>query len=75
VAEDHWEPARLIPTSGIRGSDDAERRATSALLAVLCSVKEFGAAIVRPLGAPAGQIDAFTEMPFVHASGPFILTA
>jgi hypothetical protein len=38
-------------------------------------VKEFGAAIVRPLGAPAGQIDAFTEMPFVHASGPFILTA
>jgi hypothetical protein len=75
MAEDYWEPARLIPTSGIRGSDDAERRATSALLAVLCSVKEFGAAIVRPLGAPAGQIDTFIEVPFeagdrtVHPDG------
>src|SRR5713101_5444490 len=75
MAEDYWELARLIPTSGIRGPDDAERRATSALLAVLRSVKEFGAAIVRPLGAPAGPIETFIEVPFesgdrtVHPDG------
>lgn len=30
MAEEHWQPARLIPTSGINGQDEAERRATSA---------------------------------------------
>lgn len=62
--QEHWQPARLIPTSGINGQDEAERRATSALLAVLGSVKEFGAAIVRPLGAPAGAISTYIEVPF-----------
>ena len=28
--EDGWQPARLIPTSGIKGADEQERRATSA---------------------------------------------
>lgn len=65
MAEGHWQPARLIPTSGINGQDEAERRATSALLAVLCSVKEFGVAITKPLGAPAGGIGTFIEVPFV----------
>ncbi len=64
MAEDHWQTARLIPTSGISGPEEAERRATSALLAVITAVKEFGAAVVRPLGAPAGPIDAFIEVPF-----------
>src|SRR4051794_21547186 len=59
-----WHPARLIPTSGITGQNEAERRATSALLAVMGAVKEFGAAIVRPLGAPAGQLATFIEVPF-----------
>jgi hypothetical protein len=65
MAEDTWQPARLIPTSGIAGSDEAERRATSALLAVMGIVREFGAAIVRPLGAPGGQLATFIEVPFV----------
>ena len=64
MAEDHWQPARLIPTSGISGQDEAERRATSALLSVIGAVREFGAAIVRPLGAPAGHIDSYIEVPF-----------
>jgi hypothetical protein len=64
MPEETWHEARLIPTSGISGSDEQERRATSALLAVMSSVREFGRAIVGPLGAPAGQLSAFIEVPF-----------
>jgi hypothetical protein len=63
MAEDHWQPARLIPTSGIQGQDEAERRATSALLAVMGSVREFGMALTKPLGAPASQLQTFIEVP------------
>ncbi len=44
-------------------------RATSALLAVVSSVKEFGAAVLRPLGAPAGTISTFIEVQFELADG------
>jgi len=64
VSEETWNQARLIPTSGINGDQEAERRATSALLAVLTAVKEFGRAITQPLGAPAGKVEAFIEVPF-----------
>jgi hypothetical protein len=64
MAEDAWHEARLIPTSGISGPAEQERRATSALLAVMSSVREFGRAITQPLGAPAGQFQAFIEVPF-----------
>ena len=67
MAEDNWQQARLIPTSGINGPDEAERRATSALLAVMGSVREFGQAIVKPLGAPGATLATFIEVPF--ASG------
>ncbi len=59
-----WQPARLIPTSGITGQDEAERRATSALLAVTPVVKDFGYGLLRPLGAPQGTLEAFIEVPF-----------
>lgn len=62
--EADWEIARLIPVSGINGSDEQERRGSSALLAVLNSVKEFGRTIVGSLGAPAGTIETFIEVPF-----------
>lgn len=64
MADNKWQAARLIPTSGISGPEEAERRATSALLAVMSSVRDFGQAITKPLGAPAGQIEAFIEVPF-----------
>lgn len=64
MAEESWHEARLIPTSGINGAEEQERRATSALLAVIGAVKEFGRAIVKPLGAPAGQVSCFIEVPF-----------
>lgn len=56
--------ARLIPTSGIKGTDEQERRATSALLAVMTAVKEFGRGLTAPLGAPAGKLQTYVEVPF-----------
>jgi hypothetical protein len=67
--EENWHQARLIPTSGINGAEEQERRATSALLAVLTAVREFGRALTMPLGAPAGQIETFIEVPFTLESG------
>ena len=66
MSEDAWLAARLIPTSGINGAEEQERRATSALLAVMSAVKEFGRALTQPLGAPAGAIETYIEVPFSH---------
>lgn len=65
MPEESWNEARLIPTSGISGADEQERRATSALLAVMSSVREFHRALLQPLGAPAGAMQAFIEVPFM----------
>ena len=65
MAEEAWHEARLIPTSGINGAEEQERRATSALLAVLSAVNEFGRALVKPFGAPAGNMECFIEVPFI----------
>lgn len=65
MAEENWHEARLIPTSGINGAEEQERRATSALLAVTTAVREFGRALVKPLGAPAGTIETYIEVPFL----------
>ena len=65
MAEQSWHEARLIPTSGINGAEEQERRATSALLAVMTAVKEYGRALVKPLGAPAGTIETYIEVPFL----------
>src|SRR5690349_7724913 len=64
LAEETWHEARLIPTSGISGADEQERRATSALLAVITAVREFGRSLLQPLGAPAGNVHTFIEVPF-----------
>lgn len=64
VAEESWHEARLIPTSGINGAEEQERRATSALLAVMTAVREFGRSLTKPYGAPAGAIETYIEVPF-----------
>jgi hypothetical protein len=64
MAEESWHEARLIPTSGINGAEEQERRATSAVLAVLTAVKEYNRAILGPFGAPAGAVEAYIEVPF-----------
>lgn len=46
------------------GADEQERRGSSAFLAVLSSVREFGRDVTALLGAPAGQIETFIEVPF-----------
>jgi hypothetical protein len=65
MTEEAWHEARLIPTSGINGAEEQERRATSALLAVISAVKEFGRALTQPLGAPAGVLECYIEVPFL----------
>lgn len=64
MAEENWHQARLIPTSGINGAAEQERRATSALLAVMTSVREYGRVLTQPLGAPAGVVETYIEVPF-----------
>lgn len=60
-----WHQARLIPTSGINGAEEQERRATSALLAVMSAVKEFGRVLTQRYGAPAGALETYIEVPFM----------
>jgi len=64
VGEVEWERARLFSVTGIGGAVEQESRATSALLAVIQSVREFGRAITAPMGAPAGRVSTFIEVPF-----------
>src|ERR1700754_2763970 len=64
MAEETWLAARLIPTSGINGAEEQERRATSALLAVMSSVREYSRSLLGPLGAPAGTVETYIEVPF-----------
>ena len=65
MAEESWHVARLIPTSGINGAEEQERRATSALLAVMAAVREFGRSLTGRFGAPAGIVETYIEVPFV----------
>ncbi len=68
-AEERWLPARLIPTGGIKGQQEQESRATSVLLAVLKAVPEFANALLKPLGAPKGQLRTYVEVPLKDADG------
>jgi hypothetical protein len=69
-----WHVARLIPTAGIKGQEEQERRATSALLAVMHAVPEFGHALLKELGAPKSTvIDTFAEVRFKDAAGKTVI--
>jgi hypothetical protein len=68
-SQDSWQPARLIPVAGIRGQEEQERRATSALLAVMTAVPEFGRALTADLGAPKGRITTFAEIQLKDGDG------
>lgn len=63
-----WREARLIPTSGIKGAQEQEVRATSALLSVLTIVPSFAHAVLKPCGAPLGRVrgnvETFVEVAF-----------
>lgn len=69
-----WHPARLIPTVGIKGQEEQERRATSSLLAVMRAVPEFGHALLKELGAPKSPvIQTFTEVRFKDSNGKLVI--
>ena len=59
-----FQVSRLIPTTGIKGALDQERRASSAFLAVLRIVPEIAHAFLKPLGAPKGLVETFIEPEF-----------
>lgn len=61
---ENFQSARLIPVTGIKGSLDQERRASSALLAVLRIVPEYSDTLLKPLGAPSGSLLSFIEPEF-----------
>jgi hypothetical protein len=63
-ADEAWQQPRLIPTSGITGTDEAERRAASAFLAVLPAVREYSRTLLGGVNAPAGNIETFVDVPF-----------
>ena len=67
-----WQLARLIPVSSRRNDKEEERRATSALLAVLSAVDEFGVAFTKPYGAPKGRLRAYIEVSFEMAEGEIV---
>ena len=64
MGEVEWERACLFPVPDINGADKRERRAASAFLAVVQLVRELGAAIMVPVGTPAGRLSAYIEVPF-----------
>lgn len=64
VKQDDWVAARLLPTAGIRNQNEQERRAASAMLAVLGAVPDFCHALLSGMKAPKGAISTFTELRF-----------
>ena len=72
LRDERWPVARLIPLPTGTGVEAKERHAASALLAVLTAVNEFGRTLLKPLGAPAGKIEAFVEIPFKLDNGKTI---
>lgn len=61
---DDWVSARLLPTAGIRNQGEQERRAASALLAVMSAVPDFCNGLLSGMGAPKGKISTYTELRF-----------
>jgi hypothetical protein len=61
---DHWMAARLLPTAGIRNQIEQEKRAASALLAVMSAVPDLGHALLIGMGATKGKISTYTELRF-----------
>ena len=66
------ESARLIPVAGIKGRQEAEDRATSALLAVMTVVRPFAKTVLSMFGARIGkraQVEAYIQPTCETADG------
>lgn len=72
MVEFEAETARLIPIAGSAGTQEAETRAVSALLAVLSIVRPFSRALLTPLGATRdarASIEVYTEVTHTTTDG------
>jgi stress response protein SCP2 len=72
AADESWTPARLFSISGVGNAEEQEKRATSALLATMMAVRPLGRGVVARLGAPAGAIETYLEVPFPRGEGVVI---
>lgn len=59
-----FQQARLIPVTGIKGALDQERRAASALLAVMQGVPELTVELLKAHGAFSGVVQTYIEPEF-----------
>lgn len=59
-----WQVSRLFSISGIGGTDEQEKRATSALLWAMAAVRPLGRALTARAAAPAGAVETFIEVGF-----------
>src|SRR5437016_2231860 len=66
IPDEQWPAARLIPISSASGVEAQERRAASALLAVMVAVPEFARALLKPMGAPAGRLASLVLGGYSH---------
>jgi len=76
MAETEFERARLIPVAGIKGTKEAEDRATSALLSVMSVVTSFCRALLVPLGCTStkkARISAFVKPSFKTDDGRLVI--
>ncbi len=64
LTQDDWVAARLLPTAGIRNQNEQEKRAASALLAVMSAVPDFCHGLLTGMKAPKGAISTYTELRF-----------
>ena len=64
VKQGDWIPARLLSTAGIRNQNEQERRAASALLAVMGAVPDFCRGLLAGMKPPSGSISTYTELRF-----------
>jgi hypothetical protein len=64
AGRDEWVRARLLSTAGIRNQVEQERRAASALLAVMGAVPDFCHSLLAGMKAPKGKVSTYTELRF-----------
>jgi hypothetical protein len=69
LSDSAWHRARLIPVAGIRGQEEQEKRAASALLAVMGAVPDFSHALLGPLGAPRARATTYAEVQLKDQDG------
>ncbi|WP_425577635.1 TerD family protein [Nocardia callitridis] len=69
---DSWTPARLFSVIGVGNGEEQERRATSALLATMQTVRPFARAVCARIGAPVGVFEGYVEVPFERGESKVI---